>query len=53
MRLAIPAIMRSDFENFLSMMEEEQEIVEQSLRSMKLPVKPIELIELMRTVFLS
>ncbi len=52
-RLAIPAIMRSDFENFLSMMEEEQEIVEQSLRSMKLPVKPIELIELMRTVFLS
>lgn len=51
-RLPVPDSIRPDIENFVAMLEAENEELHQSLKSMKLQATPAELIEVMRNVFL-
>lgn len=51
-RLPVPDSIRPDIENFIAMMEAENDAIQQSLKAMKIEAAPADLIELMRQVFL-
>lgn len=51
-RLAVPDSIRPDIENFIAMMEEKNEAIQQSLKALKIEATPADLIEVMRNVFL-
>lgn len=51
-RLPVPDSIRPDIENFITMMEMENDEIQQSLKALKIPADPADLIELMRNVFL-
>lgn len=52
LRLRVPESIRPDIENFIDMLEGEDEELQQSLKSMKILAKPADVIQVMRDVFL-
>ena len=51
-RFPVPDSMRPDIENFIAVMDAENEAIQQSLKAMKIEAAPADLIEVMRKVFL-